>query len=133
MDFVLQPHIVNARLNIERGEMKTYAGLHITGFLRSQIECRRHAVFRCDHTDTIIHVRDTEALRDAAEDGELLVEPVLRAKVECAIELALVQWNAGLITKAAERWETHQRIGAGRIWVEGVGRPNACLLHTGPG
>src|SRR6185312_1504587 len=100
MDFVLQPHIVDARLNVERGEMKTYAGLHITGFLRSQIECRRHAVFRRDHADTLIHVRDTEALRHATEDGELLVEPVLRAKVECAIELALVQWNAGLIAKA---------------------------------
>jgi hypothetical protein len=82
-DFIIELHVIHARLPFKPTEASAESAFNIARGLRLQIEIDR----KCIHADSLVDVRRSEAVCDPAENSEYRREPVLKSEMQCVIRL----------------------------------------------
>src|SRR4029079_11895231 len=138
MDLVLQPHQIDAGLEVELSDIDADPALDVPRRLRLQIECRNDEYERTAGTNPFVGIGQTKCARGAGKDRKRIAETVLKPQMRRPLPLALVERGDFRIVA-----ETSKGIVDGTIRVMRIGRvfldaptdrnvgvrPNCCRVH----
>src|SRR5262245_24441935 len=98
-DFVVECHVVNARLPLKSADTPAESTLDIARGLGLQIEIDR----KCVHADPFIDIGRAKAVRDPAERSKQRRDPVLESEMQRVVCLDIVEWDRLCIKRPARR------------------------------
>ena len=126
MDLVLEVHVVDARLHLERAGLDAEAALDVVRGLGLQPEILGRAREGCKRQqgsggDTFLDIRRAECVRGAAEYREHVVEAMLKTDMQRVVGFAAVE-------RECCGFEAE---GAGRVGIQAIARAEPCVLNPG--